>query len=422
MLKVQESSSPTQHQHSLFRHSLLNARFVPIFRQQTPVLPAISDTASALQEAPNFDINPQLMVSTSVKGCQRQKRKPGIAPSLIESVVDVHESFEDMLSDFGKLQIETPDPIIEDQTCRNRFSDWRFANESWTTYQSGRDIVSRWEADEQCRIAASSTARVANLQSFSAAFDDAVEVKIQGSGRLLRTDESPGLEKSCVLAEDASQNNTSLEWENLSPPSSDRGEVIHPEGLLYSDTHSQSHESVLYLGSLEEGLPYEPPASVPGPSREMITKPDGCRFIVTGMHHLTACKPSDPSTIVNLPFGSFDIENLKPILISKLTMKVPLDCITFTGHEQYSVLSKSSPCLPSHRKSLKGSQWHVRTKMTPEDWHHVLMVCGDEDWQDFDQLWQNFLPTVTSDFVCSVCDAELPRPQHRRISQLRGDS
>jgi len=59
--------------------------------------------------------------------------------------------------------------------------------------------------------------------------------------------------------------------------------------------------------------------------------------------------------------------------------------------------------------------------MTPEDWHWVLTVCEDADWEDFDQMWQDLLPTITSDFLCSICDAELPRPQHRRISQLRAE-
>ena len=44
------------------------------------------------------------MVPTSKKGGQGQDPETGIAPSPIEAVIDVHESFEDMLSDFRKLR------------------------------------------------------------------------------------------------------------------------------------------------------------------------------------------------------------------------------------------------------------------------------------------------------------------------------
>ncbi|PVH70763.1 hypothetical protein DL98DRAFT_618040 [Cadophora sp. DSE1049] len=362
------------------------------------------------------------MVPTSVKkGRQRQMPAPGIAPSLIESVTDVHESFEDMLSDFRKLQIESPEPVIEHQTSRHYSSGWRFADESCTTYQIGRDVVPWWEVDEEVRRAEPATGHVTNRESDIAAFENPVEVKDHDTGRLLVAEAFPGLEESFVLVDEASQSTTFSEWEAISP-FSEESEVTYPQGPLYSETQLQNRESVLDLGAFEEVLPCEPPAFVPGPSRELITKPDGSRFVATGMHHLTAYKPNDLRHIVDLPFGSFDIKNLKTIILGKLTKKVPLDCITFTGHEQYSVLAERNTCLPWHRKSLKVSQWHVRTKMTPEDWHHVLTVCGDEDWQDFDKLWQDFLPTVTSDFLCSICDAELPRPRHRRIWQLRGES
>jgi len=238
------------------------------------------------------------MVRTSKKGGQGQDPETGITPSPIEAVIDVHESFEDMLSDFGKLQLESPKPIIEHQTNRDQSSEWTIADESCTTYQIGSDLVPWWEVDEQVRRAESSTIHVAIWDADKAAFDDPIEVMNHATGDLLATEEFPGLDESIVLADQASQSTTSSEWETTSPttsPSSDETEVIYTAEPLCSGNQLPDYESVLDLGSFEQDLPTEQSTFVLEPSRELITKPDGSRFFATGMHHLTAYKPSQCS-------------------------------------------------------------------------------------------------------------------------------
>ena len=250
------------------------------------------------------------MVPALEKGGHRQEPEADIAPTPIETVADVHESFEDMLSDFGKLQLESPEPVTEHQTSQDQSSEWNFADELCTTYQDGSDDVPWWEVEEQVRRAESSTIHIADWDSDRAAFEDPTEVMSHDIGDLHATEAYPDLKE----IDEASRSNTSSELETLSPKishSSDESEVIYTAEPLCSDNQLQDHESVLDLGSFEEDLPTEHPTFVPEPCRELITKPNGSRFFATGMHHLTAYTPSDCSPVVHLTSGSFDIRQLK---------------------------------------------------------------------------------------------------------------
>ncbi|KAK0104248.1 hypothetical protein ONS96_005340 [Cadophora gregata f. sp. sojae] len=367
-----------------------------------------------------------MVPKSAKKGLQRQQPAPGIAQSLIESVADVHEGFEDMLNNFGKLHIESPEAAIEHPAWQNHSSGWELAKELCTTYQLDRDVLPWWdlEVDEQVRCMGDSACQISNKELDMAALDTHFKLEHNSKGRIPLTEISPDLEESLALVDEVLPITSSSERKAVSPAMSrlpGESEIDWPGGSLYFGDHLQNHESVLELRVPKRDLPNEQPTFAPGFVREMIMKPDGSKFVVTSIHHLTTYKPSKVSHIVELPFGSFEVKKLKSILLDKLEKRVALDCITFTGTEQHSVLSERIPCLPSHRKSLKSSKWHVRTKMTPEDWHHILMVCDDEDWVDLNRVWHNFLASVSSDFLCSICDAGLPKPPHKRVWQLRGE-
>ncbi|KAK0102595.1 hypothetical protein ONS95_006204 [Cadophora gregata] len=250
-------------------------------------------------------INPHLMVPKSAKkGLQRQQPAPGIAQSLIESVADVHEGFEDMLNNFGKLHIESPEAAIEHPAWQNHSSGWELAKELCTTYQLDRDVLPWWEleVDEQVRCMGDSACQISNKELDMAALDTHFILEHNSKGRIPLTEISPDLEESLALVDEVLPITSSSEREAVSPAMSrlpGESEIDWPGGSLYFGDHLQNHESVLELRVPKRDLPNEQPTFAPGFVREMIMKPDGSKFVVTSIHHLTTYKPSKPSSLIS---------------------------------------------------------------------------------------------------------------------------
>ncbi|KAH7327350.1 hypothetical protein BKA65DRAFT_554906 [Rhexocercosporidium sp. MPI-PUGE-AT-0058] len=360
------------------------------------------------------------------KGVQQQVSGPDAASSKFGSSLTAQWHFDDMLDDFGRLQIECPEPSLEPgQRSTDQPGQWE-SHITYTEHTNGSHVERVRKVTSGARSEEPPTHPIVNQDLDEIVFNIPAQIEDYEARRQALTGMFSGLMDLVASPEQTSQNDILARKADTS--SSDKTEEIHPGDLERSEDLPHKSDPVLDPEPLGKDLSAENPALevISGPCRELITKRDGSRFMVTGVHYLSGYMPGSQSYIAELPFGSFGIKKLKSILRSKLERNVPLDCITFTGHEQHQApvqLTGFSPLSPSQKQiqedgNRKASPWHARQKMTPEDWHHVLMICDDEDWEDIDQLWRDFLPTVSSDFLCSICDASLPRPEHRRAHHL----
>ncbi|KAL2060681.1 hypothetical protein VTL71DRAFT_9322 [Oculimacula yallundae] len=363
---------------------------------------------------------------------QRSKESPAITVSSVNSPsLEQHQSHTDILSDLDMLRIEGDELVFEDDSgCEapehkslRLGYPYTHSTESVQATKVEKRIekivilpaddhfatvfnVSPEVGDFESRRLAVATvynvpAKIEDYEARRRAALDAFQEQVSKRNALGELDQFPLDEDDCYTEEEDTENQ---------PPTS--GPLLNIKSLkdLSSPPENQNVEGF-------------------GPRREMITKDNGSRFVVTNMHHIPESSPINQGKSIHMPFGTFRPQMLKIILLKKLQRGIPLDRLTFTGDERYpetSTCLQPSPLreemhIEDNYKSggSTQSEGYSSRRMMPEDWHYILTVCDDEDWDDFDGLWREYITTVEGDFLCKFCDVDLPRPGWMRVEELR---
>ncbi|KAG4428030.1 hypothetical protein IFR05_016484 [Cadophora sp. M221] len=237
---------------------------------------------------------------------------PDAASSKNESDINGHGSFDDMLDDFGKLQIEChgPSPVDEQRPTYHGSRKSHILCIEHTVEIDMKDIS---EIDNQARGDLPGSP-VADQDADPPVFNTLTQIEDYETRQRTLWGMSNGLTDLSASVEKGLPDAPPYELSDSS--SSDESEEFHPEDMELPEPLPAAlpldSESILDEQHIEET-----PAgnsvleATPGPRRELITKRDGSRFIVTGMHDLSGYMPTDQRCIAELPFGSFGIKKLK---------------------------------------------------------------------------------------------------------------
>lgn len=302
-------------------HTTNNIRY-PDTPYPTLVIPlSVYHFASACTDHPHIKMSPfeecqsppesmHLMAPVLVcKGAQQEELALDVASSKSGSGINGHGSFNDMLDNFGKLQIECHQPILEPGQCPNNRPDLRKSHIICTKRMPGIEVKGVLAVNTHARDGLL-THPVTDQDVDPPVFNTPARIEDYHARRQASTGMFNRLTDLPVMPEEVIKN-TLPDWESDSS-SSDESEEFHPEDMELPEVPPLAPESILD-GQPMEDLPAgnSLPETVSRPCRELITKRDGSRFIVTGMHHLSGYMPTDQRYIAELPFGSFGIKKLK---------------------------------------------------------------------------------------------------------------